>query len=577
MRYISCVDVCPNKGLAACLLQAFGCLLFSVGSDRLAQSLKCSFSGCVAAYIITSRALPEVGLDPANECRLSTKVLAHHAINLRNALDIEREPCNLRRLRVEHMPCTLDSRNTTKFASATGYYLCSSPERNLLRTSHSFRQVALSRCTAASHSVGSAMKITNPSSVVADTAVTVSYVVESGDPQSFFFDIFVEQNGGPGFRLNVSSGQLFSGSGSFQTTPGYTGGHYIEAYEPSATIGETPPFATGPTYDVLDPGSTPTTAPPASPTTATTAKSSPTVQAPTTTTTVAGGGGGGGGSTQTSLGSSQVGDVVDDATSLLASETQPPPAAFTVTRSGEGSGLSVIEIVAGSGTVAVQTQQTGSVTSLSSSPSAVSAASEPPARAHTDTGVIVGAVVGALVLLALLLLVGRRFRRRQPEDIQFEPAFMVSSRHPTVAPFLGFAVPSRSSASATNEKRATSTLSAAALARLGFLRLPDSSSAPAAADPTTPATAVNNAKRLGHTISKSRASTLSETSTLASRTGESSVAFTPMPIANSTHATSTIPSPAALAPNTTTGMQMEWVLRATTDPPPGYSDTQVSS
>nr|GAT59565.1 predicted protein [Mycena chlorophos] len=561
MRYISCVDVCPNKGLAACLLQAFGCLLFSVGSDRLAQSLKCSFSGCVAAYIITSRALPEVGLDPANECRLSTKVLAHHAINLRNALDIEREPCNLRRLRVEHMPCTLDSRNTTKFASATGYYLCSDSPRS----GTSFEPPTLfakSLFPAARRPV--------------IRSVTVSYVVESGDPQSFFFDIFVEQNGGPGFRLNVSSGQLFSGSGSFQTTPGYTGGHYIEAYEPSATIGETPPFATGPTYDVLDPGSTPTTAPPASPTTATTAKSSPTVQAPTTTTTVAGGGGGGGGSTQTSLGSSQVGDVVDDATSLLASETQPPPAAFTVTRSGEGSGLSVIEIVAGSGTVAVQTQQTGSVTSLSS-PSAVSAASEPPARAHTDTGVIVGAVVGALVLLALLLLVGRRFRRRQPEDIQFEPAFMVSSRHPTVAPFLGFAVPSRSSASATNEKRATSTLSAAALARLGFLRLPDSSSAPAAADPTTPATAVNNAKRLGHTISKSRASTLSETSTLASRTGESSVAFTPMPIANSTHATSTIPSPAALAPNTTTGMQMEWVLRATTDPPPGYSDTQVSS
>ncbi|KAF7318739.1 hypothetical protein HMN09_00386200 [Mycena chlorophos] len=411
------------------------------------------------------------------------------------------------------------------------------------------------------------MKITNPSTVVADTAVTITYVVESGDPPSFFFEIFVEENGD---RQAVSSGQLFSSSGSFQTTPGYTGGHYIEVYEPSAAVGVTKPFTTGPTYDVLEPGSTPTTAPPASPTTATTVNSPPTVQAPTTTNTAVGGG-----STQTSLRSTQIGDsgsVVDDATSLLASETQTPTTAVTVTRSREGSGLSVIEIVAASGTVAVPTQQTGSVTSLSS-PTTVSAASEPPARAHTNAGVIVGAVVGALVLLALLLLVGRRFRRRQPEDIQFEPAFMVSSRHPTVAPFLGFAVPS--SASGNNEKRATATLSAAALARLGFLRLPDSLSAPAAADPTTLTTVVDNAKRLGHTTSRSRASTLSETSTLASRTGESSVAFTPMPIENSTHAAyarSTLPSPAA--PNTS--MQMEWVLRPTTDPPPGYSDTQAS-
>ncbi|KAJ7024497.1 hypothetical protein C8F04DRAFT_1131266 [Mycena alexandri] len=120
--------------------------------------------------------------------------------------------------------------------------------------------VALRRACllSASHSLifPSSMIISNPTSSPLYDQISITYTVEAGDPPQFFFEIVENER-----QIDVSNKQAFSTSGSFFTIPGDLGLHFIEAYSSTDIVGESQPFAKGPTYTVVPVSSTGTTTP----------------------------------------------------------------------------------------------------------------------------------------------------------------------------------------------------------------------------------------------------------------------------------------------------------------------------
>ncbi|KAJ7767785.1 hypothetical protein B0H16DRAFT_337512 [Mycena metata] len=117
------------------------------------------------------------------------------------------------------------------------------------------------------------MIISNPISSPLYDQITVTYTVEAGDPPQFFFEIVDNQR-----RIDVSNKELYSTSGSFFTIPGDVGPHFIEAYNTLDIVGESQPFAKGPTYTIVPvstTGSTTTTTPGAPPTSQSTTENIP--------------------------------------------------------------------------------------------------------------------------------------------------------------------------------------------------------------------------------------------------------------------------------------------------------------
>ncbi|KAJ7513049.1 hypothetical protein B0H11DRAFT_2213580 [Mycena galericulata] len=335
------------------------------------------------------------------------------------------------------------------------------------------------------------MKITNPSTVEAATQVVVTYTIEAGDPLQFFFEI-VEN----GESLDFAGKQIFSGSGTFITAPGYLGPHVIEAYNSTAVVGKNPPFATGPTYTVLPASSTPTI--PVVPTPTITTKpvvtTQPTTPAKPLPTTVA---------TRIEPTSSTQGNL---------GANSPAPSLSTlsdVVLSGEfsaaaaaGSAITMYESIQGSTgtrTVVEQVSQTAPFDNSSSSGPSPIGRPKP-----TDFDAIIGAsVAGAVVFAIIVVFLVRRCLKRNPES-------KMSDSPSTIDPFLAFSARLRG-------KHST-----------GFIRL----------------------------ASESRISVIEPVSRTSGKTASVSTAST-----SRSDLELGIISP---------GTQMEWVLRPTNDPPPGY-------
>ncbi|KAJ7064617.1 hypothetical protein C8F01DRAFT_770539 [Mycena amicta] len=377
------------------------------------------------------------------------------------------------------------------------------------------------------------MKIENTASVVADNEVVVTYTVEAGDPQSFFFEIFIDNNNNS-WRQDYNSRKVYSGSGSFTFQPGYIGTHCIEAYDPSAIVGKTTPFSTGPTFNVLTPGSTSTN----SPNTTQPPVTSPHSVNPTTSQP------GQIPSLQSTQGASSTARLEDSGSGAAVSpfNSSNPPTTQTVVESVS---------VHGPGTTATKGGGPGSVLAIAASTTTErdsgggngggatgipAAAGQSRSHSQANTRAIIGGAVGGFVALAILFFILLRCRRRRQR--QRGPQFDLLS--PTVAPFLGFAVPASAS---SNEKQ---------WRMMGFTKLNDSSAPPS---PIGPPHAHESHMRTPSAPSFSTTLSRISTSSTLSRSTESAVTFAPML------------SPAPLA------TQMEWVLRPTNDPPPTYSTT----
>ncbi|KAF7316556.1 hypothetical protein MIND_00174900 [Mycena indigotica] len=355
------------------------------------------------------------------------------------------------------------------------------------------------------------MKITNAPSVGANNEVIVTYTAEPGDPQSFFFEIVVQNS----WRQDVAGKQAFSGSGSFSTVPGYVGTHYIEAYDSSAVVGETTPFATGPAYEVLSPGSPPTmVSTPLSSTVGSVTTSKPTQtqgQVPPTKTQ--------GISTSAITTSAEpIGAnlnlpgttvVVESATTTISADRSIVALALTTTTEKE----------AGVG---------GTSTGIPSLPQTLS-------HSRRNIGALIGGTVAGVIGFALLLALCWRWRyRKRHAQFMLEDGTIFS---PTVAPFLGFTVP------ASDEKSSS---------RKGFVRLSESSSAmPSSMVAVGSHTSMTSMSTISRFSSDTGSLTL--LSPVSTRSLDSPVMFAAMPV----------------------GTQMEWVLRPTNDPPPGYSAGHV--
>ncbi|KAJ7191962.1 hypothetical protein GGX14DRAFT_406783 [Mycena pura] len=357
------------------------------------------------------------------------------------------------------------------------------------------------------------MKISNPTSVAADTQVEVIYTAEPGDPAAFFFEIVDN-----GVRRPESGGQTFSGSGSFFTIPGDEGLHFIEAYNSSAIVvfnevhssGTSQPFAVGPDYTVLPPSHTP--APPATHMSTTT--SSPLMPAPQIPTPVAVDVVTGSGSKQSSTTQAAIPPtslpISESSETILSHDSQSSDSSLTE------SEITLYESISGSivQTVVVETVPAVSPISGSqpSSTPTVTAAADVPfsgkARSTQFRASVIGAAVGGAVALAVILFcIFRRYRHRRPGAAAHPGGATVEPR-----PFLGFAPGPR------GEKGWSR----------GFVRLSDAQSS------------------TGQSSSRTSAKTSSSSSTSESSTN--------------------LESPMVSSP-----LQMEWVLRPTTDPPPGYT------
>ncbi|KAF8207462.1 hypothetical protein K438DRAFT_2013399 [Mycena galopus ATCC 62051] len=268
------------------------------------------------------------------------------------------------------------------------------------------------------------MKISNPSSLPADIRVVVTYTIEAGDPREFFFEVVDN-----GRRNDIDNKQPFSGSGSFFTIPGDIGPHFIEAYNSTSVVGLDQPFAVGPTYTVLPPLSSSTTvfAPtsaipvPNSPTntlqptvaTQPTSKLPQNTPTPTTTTTTT--------PDTPLLPAPNLSNSIlkQNATSTAA------PSATTLYESGLGGITTVKEVLS-------QTPSTPS--GLDASSSNVSFSGN---RNSVNLRAIIGATVAGTVAVAIILiLLIRRFKRRNPGGSR-ESA--VRNSAPAIDPFLGFA------------------------------------------------------------------------------------------------------------------------------------------
>ncbi|KAJ7485879.1 hypothetical protein FB451DRAFT_66605 [Mycena latifolia] len=332
------------------------------------------------------------------------------------------------------------------------------------------------------------MKFTYLTSFPADTALEVTYTVETGDPVEFFFEVRLVDNG---MRFDVSGRQSFSGSGRFNTTPGDQGLHSIEAYNVSAVVGETPPFAVGPTYTVLPPSSIVSIAPPI------TEPSQPTTLPPTVST-----------------------HTVPTPSTPAPPPTQNPSSTQDVTRAPSSSPT----LTPGSVPIANKSLSpaqpsteiwhdsvvgsTSTVTAPSSSSSSIISSSNGKASSP-NIQIIIGAAVGGavalgIVLIFLLFCLWRRHQRSRPASI------LISNAPPTIDPFFAFSGP----VSPSEKSRA---------------RFQDSSGS---SDSTRTS--------ISQSVSRSNVTGLSS---------DSNAGGTP----------------------TMVGPQMEWVLRATNDPPPGYN------
>ncbi|KAF7325611.1 hypothetical protein MKEN_00410800 [Mycena kentingensis (nom. inval.)] len=376
------------------------------------------------------------------------------------------------------------------------------------------------------------MKISNKASIVVYNQLTVSYTVEPGDPAAFWFQVVVDN----GFRQDIEGRKTFSTSGSFTTGPGYTGGHHVEAFRASDVPGRDEPFVKGPVYNVLPQGSTvpndndPPPARPPPPTTTTRAlpPTTPANRPPPST------------STKT---------IVQVPPSAPSVQAAAPTGAVLSDDESDHKSPDSVESESNSGHTATDASSPGSAlaiavsttTERSTETSAVNTGiSSNASSGGLNTSALLGGILGAvvalvLVLILLLLLLRNRRRRRQREiAADFDPSLLSApSNINRVAPFLAFAAAPLPSP--VNEKRR------------GFARLSDSSAA-----------------------SRSSTSTLpSSPSPLRIMTTRLSLDGAPTPITNFEVDSSTVPTPS------TSATQMEWVLRPTNDPPPGYSPTST--
>ncbi|KAF7345273.1 hypothetical protein MSAN_01904000 [Mycena sanguinolenta] len=327
------------------------------------------------------------------------------------------------------------------------------------------------------------MKISNPTSSPADVQVLITYTVELGDPLQFFFEIVDNTR-----WIDVSDKEVFSGSGSFFTRPGDLGLHFIEAYNTSAVVGQSQPFAVGPTYTVLSPLSS---------STSTTTTTSPTTIPPTSLVTVE---------------STVV--KTTDTTQITSEQGTPTPGTSTLlsTRLHSIVTQNVISTATPPATTFYEStlsnivhEDTVLVSSTpSSSPTAISISSS--RKSNNLAALIGGITVGATVVALIILLLVWRRRRRKVEPEKPESAALNSP--PTIDPFFSFVT--RPSGKY----------------RLGFAG-PDAS-------PTSSPTSTKSSTSIG---SEPRVTGREED-----------------------RGSSVAPS----------GQQLEWVLRSTNDPPPGY-------
>ncbi|KAJ6489880.1 hypothetical protein C8R45DRAFT_992051 [Mycena sanguinolenta] len=341
----------------------------------------------------------------------------------------------------------------------------------------------------------SPMKISNPTSSPADLQVLITYTVELGDPLQFFFEIVDN-----GRWIDVSNKQAFSGSGSFFTIPGDIGPHFIEAYNTSAVVGASQPFAVGSTYTVLPPlsSSTSDTAPSTSP--ATILPTPPvTVQPPVSSVTV----------------ESTIVKPVDP-TQIASQQGPPTPGTSTLSYTRSVHPILTQKVVS-TATPPATTFYESSLSDIvhentvlvpvtpSSSPTAVSFSSN---RKPINLAALVGGTTaGAMVVAIMVLFLLWRARRAKAKVELENPESFALNSPPTVDPFFSFVT--RSSGKFHS----------------GFTSSDSSSSSPTS---TKSSTSIGSERR-------------------ATRREED-------------RGPSAVPS----------GQQLEWVLRSTNDPPPGY-------
>ncbi|KAF7360697.1 hypothetical protein MVEN_00801500 [Mycena venus] len=320
------------------------------------------------------------------------------------------------------------------------------------------------------------MKISNPTSSPLYIQIEIAYTVEPGDPREFFFEVVDNTR-----RIDYASKELFSVSGSFNTIPGDTGPHFIEAYNATDIVGTSKPFAVGPIYTVL---------PPLSGSTTVTTTTHP-VPTPTTSTT----------STVESAAPTPIASKQTSPTPAIPLASPPTTLSDSISNKNTISAATppvttFYQAIPGNITVQVQ-DDTVLVPSASTSTS--TAASFASNGKSVNSGVIIGAAItGAVVLAALIFFLVRSRRRhdRRPESF-------VANSPPTIDPFLSFIT-------RQSEKHR------------GFTSLSTS-----AGSPTSYTT-----------------SNWSDAGSREERPNSSS---------------------------STPGSQMEWVLRPTNDPPPGYN------
>ncbi|KAF8164654.1 hypothetical protein K438DRAFT_1857767 [Mycena galopus ATCC 62051] len=261
------------------------------------------------------------------------------------------------------------------------------------------------------------MKISNPSSSPADIQVVVTYTIEAGDPQEFFFEVV--DNG----RWNdINNKQPFSGSGSFFTIPGDIGPHFIEAYNSTSVVGLDQPFAVGPTYTVLPPLSSSTTV--FAPTSAipvpkgstntlqTTVATQPTSKLPQNTPTP----------TITTTPDTPLPPAPKLSNSIVKQNatSTAAPSATTLYESGLGDIITVKEVLP-------QTPST---------PSGLDASSSNGSNSVNLRAIIGATVAGTVAVAIVLILLIRHFKKRNSGGSR-ESAIRNSA--PSIDPFLGFA------------------------------------------------------------------------------------------------------------------------------------------
>ncbi|KAJ6586438.1 hypothetical protein DFH09DRAFT_1143373 [Mycena vulgaris] len=296
-------------------------------------------------------------------------------------------------------------------------------------------------------------------------------------------------------RFDVASRRPFSGSGTFTTIPGDEGPHFIEAYNSTAVVGQTPPFAVGPTYMVLPPGST------AGPTSTTITTSLPNTSLPPTVATP---------TTPTLSTPRPSTQNFNFAPTQGASVAPDPSTPSTFSNPTTGTSQSPTSTPPQS-SIIIYESGVGSISTIVIEPPTLSGPTSnalPSEAKSLNISAIIGAAVGgaAVVAVIIFLLVVRR-KRQKPRA-----GALISNSPTAIDPFLSFSAN-------PNEKH------------LGGLTEP-SYSARTSVSPSE---------------SRSSRKTFSDSTDSISRV-----------------------DPGIMA-GMISGPQMEWVLRPTNDPPPGYN------